>query len=394
MRRALLALLASVALFAPAAVPALGAATYVIPVDLPLTGPGSFFGQSEAALLRLFEKTVNAQNGIHGAPLEFRFLDDQSNPQVALQLVSAALADKPAVVLGGGTAASCLSIAPLMTNGPVQYCLSPAMEPAAGSYSFAAYISTPNIEIATARYFHDMGWRRIGMIATTDASGESGVRGFTHIVAERPEHDMQFVDVERFNPTDVSVAAQAARLKAADPQVIVAFAAGAPFGTILRALSDAGIALPVDTSSANTTQPQIAQYAEYLPPELIANGSIYNARDLLPRGPVKDACDELARALIADGQSPNAPGATELLAWDAAKVTVSALRALPAGATAAQLRAYLASLHGFGGVNGTYDFRTGDQHGLSAGQVVLVRWDAQKKEMVAVSQPGGAPLRR
>jgi branched-chain amino acid transport system substrate-binding protein len=239
-----------------------------------------------------------------------------------------------------------------------------------------------------------MGWRRIGMIATTDASGEGGARDFTRIVAERPEHDMQFVDVERFNPTDVSVAAQAARLKAANPQVIVAFAAGAPFGTILRALSDAGIELPVDTSSANTTLPQIAQYAAYLPPALIANGSVYNARDTLRRGPVKDACTELERALVADGQSPNAPGATELLAWDAAKVTVSALRALPAGATAAQLRDYLENLHGFGGVNGTYDFRTGDQHGLSVDQVVLVRWDQQKKQMVAVSQPGGALLRR
>src|SRR5580658_2757909 len=94
MRRVLLALLASAVLLAPATTPAQGAGTYVIPVDLPLTGPASFFGQSEAALLRLFEKTVNAQNGIHGVPLEFQFLDDQSNPQIAVQLVSAALANK------------------------------------------------------------------------------------------------------------------------------------------------------------------------------------------------------------------------------------------------------------------------------------------------------------
>ena len=83
------------------------------------------------------KRRFNAQNGIHGAPVEFTFLDDQSNPQVALQLVTAAVANKPTVVLGGGTVAACLAIAPLMANGPVQYCLSPAMQPAAGSYSFA-----------------------------------------------------------------------------------------------------------------------------------------------------------------------------------------------------------------------------------------------------------------
>ena len=77
-----------------------------------------------------------------------------------------------------------------------------------------------------------MGLRRIGMIATIHVLGEQGVRDFTRTVTDGPERDLQLVDVERFNPTDVSVAAQAARLKAAAPQVIVGFAAGAPFGTI------------------------------------------------------------------------------------------------------------------------------------------------------------------
>jgi hypothetical protein len=45
-------------------------------------------------------------------------------------------------------------------------------------------------------------------------------------------------------------------------------------------------------------------------------------------------------------------------------------------------------------VNGLYDFRSGDQHGLTDSSVVLVRWDQQKKVMVAASRPGGLPLRR
>jgi len=88
-----------------------------------------------------------------------------------------------------------------------------------------------------------------------------------------------------------------------------------------------------------------------------------------------------------------APGATELLAWDAARLTVDALRALPAGASPQQLRDYIGTLHGYAGVNGLYDFRSGDQHGLTDSAVVVARWDKQRKEMVAASQAGGAPLK-
>ncbi|MGA2395542.1 MAG: ABC transporter substrate-binding protein [Candidatus Lustribacter sp.] len=364
--------------------------TYVIPVDLPLTGSGSFFGQGEQQILRLLEKRVNDTGGIHGQPLRFDFLDDQSSPQVAVQVVSGAQTSQPAVILGPGVSAECLATQPLVKNGPVLYCLSPAVYPPAGSFMFGAYMTTESVERATVRYIHDMGWRRIGMLATTDTSGQVGVRGYQRAIAAHEKGYATIVALERFNPDDVSVSAQVARIKAADPQVIIAFAAGAPFGTILRGLRDAGLDLPVDTSSANTTPVALARYSSILPTTLIVNGSAFDGRKFLPPGPLKDACDELDAVLRAG--NGGSPGATELLAWDAGRLVVSALRALPAGATAEQLRTYIAQLHRFAGVNGIYDFRTGDQHGLTDTDVVVSQWDAQAKIMVAVSRPGGAPL--
>jgi branched-chain amino acid transport system substrate-binding protein len=363
---------------------------YVIPVDLPQTGSGSLFGQGELAILRLLEKRVNDTGGIHGQPLHFDFLDDQSVPQNAVQVISNMQAAKPAVILGPSVSAGCLAAEPLVKDGPVLYCLSPAVYPPNGSYMFGAYMTTEAIERATVRYIHDMGWRRIGMLATTDTSGQVGVRGYQRAIDGHEKGYATIVALERFNPEDVSVAAQVAKIKAANPQVIIAFAAGAPFGTILRGLRDAGMDLPVDTSSANTTPTALARYAQILPTTLIVNGSLYDGRKLLPPGPLKDACDELETVLRAG--NGGTPGATELLAWDAARLVVNALRILPAGATAAQLREYISQLHGFAGVNGIYDFRTGDQHGLTDASVIVSRWDPQQKLMVAVSQPGGAPL--
>jgi hypothetical protein len=62
-------------------------------------------------------------------------------------------------------------------------------------------------------------------------------------------------------------------------------------------------------------------------------------------------------------------------AWDPIKITISALRALPAGATATQLHNYLENLHDFAGLWGVYDFRTGDQHGIDGRDAIYIFYD-------------------
>lgn len=50
-------------------------------------------------------------------------------------------------------------------------------------------------------------------------------------------------------------------------------------------------------------------------------------------------------------------------------------------------------LHGFAGINGRFDFRDGNQRGLTLDSAIVVRWDGPKKQWVAVSGPGGEKLR-
>jgi hypothetical protein len=50
------------------------------------------------------------------------------------------LAEKPAVILGSGLLAMCAAIAPLMQNGPVDYCLSPSFHP--NAEQIRQYIAT------------------------------------------------------------------------------------------------------------------------------------------------------------------------------------------------------------------------------------------------------------
>ena len=60
--------------------------------------------------------------------------------------------------------------------------------------------------------------------------------------------------------------------------------------------------------------------------------------------------------------------------------------------SAAKLRAYLTSLRGWVGVNGSYDFRTNPQHGVGINSVLVIRVDQGGAKFTPVSKVGGTPL--
>ena len=98
-RLAFLLLLAAL-LFAPTGPLVAQPAPYTINVVLSMTGSAASLGQAEAAALAAYEKLVNRQGGIHGTPVRFAVVDDQSNAAVAVQLATTILQGHPAVVMG------------------------------------------------------------------------------------------------------------------------------------------------------------------------------------------------------------------------------------------------------------------------------------------------------
>jgi hypothetical protein len=73
--------------------------------------------------------------------------------------------------------------------------------------------------------------------------------------------------------------------------------------------------------------------------------------------------------------------------WDPMMIMVDAVRHLGIGATSDQVYAYLQSLKGWTGIEGTYDFTSHDQRGLGAAAAALYRWDAERNEFVSVYPP-------
>ncbi len=388
--RSFAAALIGAALALPA-VPTRAAAPYTINVIMPLSGGAAFLGKAEQRSLRILAAQVNASGGIDGRPVRFAFHDDQSNPQISVQLASGIVPSHPAVLIGSSIVAMCNAMAPLMAAGPVQYCLSPGVYPKAGSMMFTSSVSTHDMARAMFRYFRLRGWTRIAAITSTDATGQDADRGIAAALARPGNKSVRMVAHVHFNPTDVSVAAQMARIKAAHPQALIAWTTGAPIATVFKGITEAGLEIPVGTTDGNMTHAQMSHYAAFLPKQL------YIASDAWPymAGPeVTDPRMKQAQAafVAAFAKAKVAPDVAAALAWDPAQILIAALRKLGPKATAAQVRSWIAGQTDFAGVDGIYDFKRYPQRGLGAASVVVTRWTPAKNMWVPVSAPAGTPL--
>ncbi len=371
--------------------PALAADTYDLNVILSLTGGASFLGKAEQQALQLAEQSTNQTGGIAGKPLHLVFHDDQSSPQVAVQLASQVVAAHPAVEIGANLVAMCNAMAPLMQSGPLMFCLSPGIHPASGSFVFTSSVSTYDLSRALITYFRSKGWTKLAIMTSTDASGQDAEKGINTNLALPENSDVKIVAREHFNPTDVSVSAQIENIKAAGPQALIAWSTGAPVGTIFKGIVQAGLDVPVGTTDGNMTFAQMNQYAAFLPKRLFipaAEWAMYATN--LPRDPAVVAAQErFASTFKAANITPDVASA---LAWDPAMIVIDALRKLGPDADAAKVRDYIAHLKNYAGVDGIYDFEREPQRGLDVNSAIVTLWDPDKKSWVPVAKPTGLPL--
>lgn len=363
---------------------------YAINVIVSLTGEYAFVGSTELSGLKALEGYVNKTGGIGGRPVAFVASDDQSSPQIALQLAQGLIAKHVPIILGPGNPASCAAITPIVVqDGPILYCLANGGHPAAGGFVFLTLSSPEAQQAVVVRYFRERGWHRLAYIVPIDAAGQDAERSILSAAALPENAALQIVAREHFATTDLSVVAQMARIKAANPDVLIAWATGTPAGTLFHGLIDAGIDLPTGASPGNLNAAFFKQFGPLLPKNLYFAGAPFYGADTLSNPATKAALATLTGALAAVGTKPDHVAIT---AWDPGSLMIDALRKLGTDASAAKIRAYVAALGGWVGANGPYDFRAVPQRGLGEDSVIMVKWDAQRGEVAAVSKFGGAPL--
>jgi branched-chain amino acid transport system substrate-binding protein len=378
------------AVLASAAVPGRAQnATYTIPVILSETGGAAAVGVDELAAITAYEKVVNRTGGIKGMPLHFQVYDDGTNAATAVQLTNTILAQKPQVVLGSSLTPATNAMVPFFKDGPVLYAFTPLLYPDKGSYVFATLPT--HIEAGMLRYIRGRGWNKIAFLRINDASGQDNAKSIDLLLSEPDNKSIVTTTSQFFNTADLNISAQATAIKNSGAQVLFVSATGAPFGTVLRGLRDAGVDLPIFTGGSNLAPGFISRFDQLVPKAgLWTVAASFINRDWPAKSPLKPAVDEFYTTLEAAGLKP---GTAHGLGWDAAKIVVAALRALGPNATAAQIHDWIENLHGFPGALGIYDFRSGDQHGLGIDSTLVVRYDpASPNGADIMSVAGGAPL--
>ncbi len=390
MRRIAAAALAALLLAAAAPSARAAGEPYDIYAVLPVTGGAAFLGKQEVEALKVFEDNLNKSGGIGGRPIHFVVYDDQTSSQQAVTMMTQALDHHPAIVLDGGPATTCRATAGLIANGPVEYCLTPSIHPAPGSFQFSALYSSDDQLGVTMRYFKARGFKKIAVLNGTDASGQDADTILQALV-KTPEFagaGISFVAYEHYNLTDLSVTAQLTRIKAAGAQAFIAFTTGTAIATVLHGMQDLGLDIPLMTSAGNMAYAQMESYKAFMPKELLFAGPPALVPDqITDRGVRKAVADYTAAFKAAGGQRPDLLAA---VAWDPVQVLAAALQQRGINATPEQIRAEIASTRDFAATLGRYNFVATPQRGISGNWVIMERWDPDKDAWVAVSKPGGS----
>jgi branched-chain amino acid transport system substrate-binding protein len=370
--------------------PARSADPFEINVLVGITGYTAFVGTTQQQAIKALEVYVNRHGGINGRPVSFVIHDDQSNPQVAVQLAQGLIAKHVPLIIGPSGPDACAAITPLVArDGPVLYCLSPTAQATAGSSVFLTLFSGESGMAVLVRYLRERGLRKIAFITSTDATGQDAERALNAALSRPENATVQIVTRQHFAPADLSVAAQMAAIKTTSPDALIAWSAGTPAGTLFRGIHDAGLDVPTVTSAANLNALFFKQYGSIAPKQLYFNAVPYYGSDAITSQPTKAALATLTTALAAAGAKPDQ---IEISAWDPTMVVVDAFRKLGTDASAAQLRTYLLNLKGWVGVNGPYDFTRFPQRGLGENSAIVVKWNIERGTASAVSRFGGAPL--
>jgi branched-chain amino acid transport system substrate-binding protein len=357
---------------------------------LPLTGGAAFLGKQEAEAIRLFETTLNAAGGVRGRKIVVDIDDDGTNPQTAVALMSQALTRRPAIVIDGGPATTCRATAPLVANGPVEYCFTPSIHPAPGSYQFSAMYSSDDILAVSMRYLRERGFKRIAVLNGVDASGQDADTILQALIKTPAYADagVTFVAYEHYALTDLSVVAQLERIKAAGAQALIAFTTGTAVATVLHGYQDTGLDLPLVTSPGNMSYAQMESYASFMPKELLFAGPPALVPDQVRDRSVRTAVTAFTNAFKnAGGRRPDLLAA---VAWDPMGLLTSILEKRGLDVTPTQIRDELAGTRDWAGALGRYDFVTVPQRGVSQTWVLMERWDPAKDAWIAVSKPGGS----
>jgi branched-chain amino acid transport system substrate-binding protein len=292
---------------------------YVVGLITEQTGPAAAVGAVfERAQTLYFE--LNPE--IDGVPVRLVTCDDASAPEQAANCARQLNQEEKAhVILGPNISGPHRGAFPLLAKGnAIALSGSPYAQTDPETPVFSASNRSAAIPQESFQFAADQGWDKIGIIATTDVTGEAGV---TESEAPAKEFGLE-LKVERMDPTDTSATAQLSSLRDWEPDAIAVWMSGASVGVTFKALAQLNMAdVPVFLIWSSLTEGFMKAVAADLPANTYvaagANALAENRDDAERAAEI----DEFSDAY--EAEYGNVPDFVSLAAFDSAKLAAETL---------------------------------------------------------------------
>jgi branched-chain amino acid transport system substrate-binding protein len=349
----LIAVLASLALAARAA----NAQEYKIGLVSSLTGPGAFIGDPFAKAAKLAVDRANAAGGINGKTVQLIVYDSEASADKTLVFVKKLINDdKVSVILGPDFSGTVRASLPLIEEARIPSLYNtPIIEPQPNSFHFTPWPSEEASYRVALKTLEGRGVKTMGVIATTDLSGESGLGWIQKLHAE---YGIDIVASERMEMADKDVTAQLTKLKVARPDAVFSVGSGAIVAVVAKGYVRLGFTQPLmlSTGAVSSSFPKLLKGIE--PDTLIFATYSLLVVDTLPDGnaskkPIKDFLKAYKENYGEDGDQYGGCG------WDMAQIAIDAMR--KAGADPVKVRDEIQQVANYPGTVGPITF-TPEQH--------------------------------
>jgi branched-chain amino acid transport system substrate-binding protein len=317
---------------------------------LSITGPAAGLGVNERNGAVVAAKEINAKGGIDGHPVELIVEDDTTNPDTAVSKVNDLIFNKGVVAILGGT-----SIAPTVAMGGIttkekipQFAFTGLGPPVEKSRTCVFHMFTPHALNARTmfEYARHIGAKRAAVLHDS-GYGAVVMREIGKITADYP--DIKIIDVEKYDITATDVSAQAAKIKAANPDVIFVIAVNAVAFRAIRGLQMTQPVVALNGASSYEIVSAMGDAADNIVfPEFV----VYE--DPLPGQ--KEFIAYVKKEIGARAKN------AEAVAWDAMHVIANALK--KAGVDARREKLCEAIRGPYKGVTTDYDFSAPDMTGI------------------------------
>lgn len=324
---------------------------------LSLTGPGAGIGQPERAGILLAEQAINAAGGIGGAPIKVLIEDDGSKPDIAKTKAEGLIFDAKVVAMIGPTLTASTGAIGAITNGEGMAELTftglgPKIEK---TYKSLFHILPPQELNARAMLEYttkSLKVKRIGILHDTGY----GQAVMNSLDALREKYGVEFVAVEKFEVGATDVTAQAAKVRAANPDVVFVIATSpVPFRNARQVKIDQPIVSAIGSASYEYIR-GIGEYAD----------DIVFPEFLVGENPKPEQAKFVAAFQKANGALPKN---FEAAGWDAVHIAAAAIGKAGPGAGPKDIAAAMRGAHQ--GAMAKYDFSRDDMTGIDLSSYVF-----------------------